>query len=116
MRDDLTVASLAAPEPVSARLASSRPAVPARQAMDAATSLAGGSGIDAAVGRAAAGLFPDRSVQVTSFVDTDSGRSVYRVADRTTGEVLMQSPAEELLRFYASSRAVLERPLLAIDA
>jgi uncharacterized FlaG/YvyC family protein len=53
---------------------------------------------------------------VTSFVDTESGRSVYRVADRTTGEVLMQSPAEELLRFYASSRVALERPLLAIDA
>ncbi|MFO1069667.1 MAG: hypothetical protein U1E14_14200 [Geminicoccaceae bacterium] len=116
MPDDLTVASVAAAEPVTTRQGGSRPAVPARQALEAATSLAAGSGLDAAVGRAASGLYPDRSVQVSSFVDGASGRSVYRVADRVTGEVLMQSPAEELLRFYASSRAALERPLLAIDA
>lgn len=70
--------------------------------------------------RAAHELFGARAVEVESFFDEGSSRLVYRVADRFTGEVLVETPPEELLRFYASSRRASEageaaRPLLAVE-
>jgi len=41
---------------------------------------------------------------------------VCTVADRRSGEVLLQTPPEALLRFFASTRAKLARPLVAVDA
>ena len=51
-------------------------------------------------------MFPEREVEVTSFHDRASGRIVCTVADRRSGEVLMQSPPDALLRFFASTRAM----------
>lgn len=72
--------------------------------------------LDRASRTAARALFPDRDVEVTSFQDAGTGRLVYRVADRASGEVLHQSPPDALLRFYASVRASLEQPLVALEA
>ena len=74
-----------------------------RQALEQATRLA------------AHALFEGRDVEVTSFHDPASGRIVCKVADRSSGEVLMQSPPEALLRFFASTREALSQPLLALD-
>ena len=52
-------------------------------------------------------MFAEREVEVTSFHDRASGRIVCTVADRRSGEVLMQTPPEALLRFFASTRAML---------
>ncbi len=72
--------------------------------------------LDRASRAAARALFKDRDVEVSSFQDAGTGRIVYRVADRQSGEVLHQSPPDALLRFYASSRAALETPLVAVEA
>ncbi len=61
-------------------------------------------------------MFKDRDVEITSFQDGGTGRIVYRVADRSNGEVLHQSPPDALLRFFASSREALSEPLVAIEA
>lgn len=60
--------------------------------------------LERAVPEAAQAMFPDRAVDVSTFFDEASGRHVYRVADRLNGEVLVQQPAEELLRFYREAR------------
>lgn len=72
--------------------------------------------LHAAATRAASALYGDREVEVSSFRDERTGRMVHRIADTDSGRVLMQSPSDELLRFYASSRPSTARPLLAIDA
>lgn len=72
--------------------------------------------LDRASRAAARALFKDRDVEVTSFQDKGTGRIVYRVADRASGQVLHQSPPDALLRFFASARESLERPLVAVDA
>jgi hypothetical protein len=72
--------------------------------------------LDRASRAAARALFPDRDVEVTSFQHEGTGRLVYRVADRASGQVLHQSPPDALLRFYASAREGQERPLLAVEA
>lgn len=72
--------------------------------------------LDRASRAAARALFQDRDVEVTSFQDEGTGRVVYRVADRKSGEVLHQSPPDALLRFYASSREGRDRPLVAVEA
>lgn len=74
-----------------------------------------GSTLHAAAQRAASALYADRDVEVSSFHDEATGRMVHRIADQRSGQVLMQTPSEELLRFYASSRGAAS-PLLAIDA
>ena len=85
-------------------MAEARPAVDPGQALDRAS-------------RAAArAMFPDHDVEVTSFRDEGSNRLVYRIADRETGRVLVQSPPDALLRFYASSRAAMAEPLVAVEA
>src|SRR5262249_5891472 len=43
---------------------------------------------------AARAMFPGRDIEVTSFRDEGSNRIVYRVADRETGRVLVQSPPD----------------------
>jgi hypothetical protein len=64
---------------------------------------------------AASALFRDREVEVQGFRDAGSGRFVYRIADRRSGEVLIQSPPDALLRFFASARDALG-PLVRIEA
>lgn len=71
--------------------------------------------VEQAVQLAASALFRGRAVEVRGFVDDGSGRFVYRIADRQSGEVLMQSPPEALLRFFASARAALG-PMVRIEA
>ncbi|HMR32201.1 MAG TPA: hypothetical protein PKA13_13340 [Geminicoccaceae bacterium] len=83
---------------------------------DAADLVSGDEALHAAATRAAASLYSDREVEVSSFHDESTGRMVHRIADPYSGQVLMQSPSDELLRFYASSRPAADRPLLAIDA
>jgi hypothetical protein len=65
--------------------------------------------------RAVQALFPQHDIAIEGFFDDSSSRYVYRVADRHTGEVLAQSPPDELLRFYASTRAAAE-PLITVEA
>jgi uncharacterized FlaG/YvyC family protein len=60
-------------------------------------------------------MFGGRDVSVESFYDEGSGRAVYRVADRVTGEVLVETPPEELLRFFASARERQSTPLVALE-
>jgi hypothetical protein len=72
--------------------------------------------LDRASRAAARAMFQDREVEITSFLDEDTGRTVYRVADRSSGEVLHQSPPDALLRFFATTRAALNGPLVAIEA
>ena len=55
-------------------------------------------------------------LEVTSFHDPGAGRLVVRIADRRSGEVLIQSPPDALLRFFAAARAALEEPRVVIDA
>lgn len=69
-----------------------------------------------AASRAAEVLFGGREVEVDSFYDEGSGRAVFRVADRRTGEVLVETPPEELLRFFASSREPAGSPLVVLEA
>jgi uncharacterized FlaG/YvyC family protein len=68
------------------------------------------------VEQAARELFPGREVAVQSFFDKESGRFVHRIADGESGELLMQTPPDELLRFFASGREPYGQPLLDIDA
>ena len=72
--------------------------------------------LERAARTAARAMFAEREVEVTSFHDRASGRVVCTVADRRSGEVLLQTPPEALLRFFASTRAMLARPLVAVDA
>jgi uncharacterized FlaG/YvyC family protein len=65
---------------------------------------------------AAKELFPAREVAVESFYDESSGRYVHRIADSESGELLLQTPPDELLRFFASGREPYGAPLLEIDA
>lgn len=71
--------------------------------------------VEEAIHLAASALFRDRPVEVQGFRDEASGRFVYRVADRRSGEVLLQSPPDALLRFFASVREALG-PLVEIEA
>jgi hypothetical protein len=71
--------------------------------------------VEQAVQLAASALFRDRQVEVEGFRDEASGRFVYRIADRRSGEVLMQAPPEALLRFFASAREALG-PLVEFEA
>lgn len=65
---------------------------------------------------AAAERFPGREVAVDSYYDTTVDRPVFRVADRRTGEVLLESPPEELLRFFAAAREPPGAPLVVLEA
>lgn len=49
-------------------------------------------------------LLTDPGVHVNMVHDQESGRTVLRVQDATTGEVVDQIPSEELLRLYATMR------------
>jgi uncharacterized FlaG/YvyC family protein len=75
-----------------------------------------GGKLEQIVEQAARDLFPGREVAVQSFFDEDSGRYVHRIADNDSGELLLQTPPDELLRFFASGREPYGAPLLEIDA
>ncbi len=75
-----------------------------------------GRRLEQIVDQAARDLFPGREVAVQSFYDKDSGRYVHRIADSQSGELLLQTPPDELLRFFASGREPYGAPLLEIDA
>ena len=64
--------------------------------------------LDAAV-RVAPDLYPRHETEVTTRVDEPTGRTVVRIADRASGQVLTQTPPEDLLRFYAAAREMAER-------
>ncbi len=81
----------------------------------AARVVAADSALRRAAEAAIAKMFADRAVSVASYHDESSGRMVYRVSDAHSGEVLLQQPAEALLRLYASARAE-DGPLVAIEA
>ena len=100
------------PVPLSGSVAGPRVAADplTRQSVEPAQTL------DRASRAAARAIFKDRDVEITSFQDKDTGRTVYRVADRSSGEVLHQSPPDALLRFFASARAALDEPLVAVEA
>jgi uncharacterized FlaG/YvyC family protein len=85
-------------------------------AVPAAPGDGGPDAVRQAASRAAEALFRDRDVSVESFYDEGSGRAVYRVADRVTGEILVETPPEELLRFFASARERPGSPLVALEA
>ena len=68
------------------------------------------------VAQAARELFPGREVAVESFYDEESGRYVHRIADGASGELLLQTPPDELLRFFASGRELFDQPLVRVDA
>ena len=74
------------------------------------------SSLEQVVHEAARDLFPGREVAVESFYDKASGRFVHRIADGESGEVLAQMPSDSLLRFFASGRESLGRPLLRLEA
>jgi hypothetical protein len=86
-------------------------AVPTKPAGETA-----GTKLERLVEQAARELFPGREVAVQSFFDKESGRFVHRIADGESGELLMQTPPDELLRFFASGREPYGQPLLDIDA
>ena len=75
-----------------------------------------GARLERIVEQAARELFPGREVAVQSFYDKASGRYVHRIADGASGELLLQTPPDELLRFFASGREPFGAPLLEIDA
>jgi uncharacterized FlaG/YvyC family protein len=75
-----------------------------------------GARLERIVEQAARDLFPGREVAVQSFYDKESGRYVHRIADGESGELLLQTPPDELLRFFASGREPFGQPLLEIDA
>ncbi len=75
-----------------------------------------GTSLERVVHEAARDLFPGREVAVESFYDKASGRFVHRIADGQSGEVLAQTPSDSLLRFFASGREPLGRPLLRLEA
>lgn len=71
--------------------------------------------LERVVTQAARERFPDRDVAVESFYDQASGRYVHRIADNESGEVLLQTPPDELLRFFASGREALNEPLVRFE-
>jgi uncharacterized FlaG/YvyC family protein len=89
---------------------------PALPAVAKSTAANAAAELERIVEQAARDLFPGREVAVQSFYDKDSGRYVHRIADGRSGELLLQTPPDELLRFFASGREPFGQPLLAIDA
>ena len=49
-------------------------------------------------------LISDQSMQLRTYHDEASGRSVLEVSDQKTGKVVSQYPSDELLRLYAALR------------
>lgn len=87
--------------------------------------IGGNAGVEAATGgdvirqtalRAAQAHFPGRDVAMESYYDQSADRAVYRLSDRRTGEILFESPPEELLRFFASVREPPGAPLVTLEA
>lgn len=46
----------------------------------------------------------DENMQLRTYHDEASGRSVLEVRDQTTGDVVSQYPSEELIRLYSALR------------
>ena len=49
----------------------------------------------------------DANMQLSTYHDEASGRSILEVRDQVTGDVVSQYPSEELIRLYASLRQTL---------
>lgn len=71
--------------------------------------------IDQIAQRAADLMFEGREVEVRGFQDDSSGRFVYRISDKSSGQVLVQTPPDALLRFFASYEGE-AKPLVSVDA
>lgn len=72
--------------------------------------------IDRVAREAAQTMFRGRELDVRGFLDSGSGRFVYRISDRDSGEVLAQTPPDALLRFFASYQEKSAQPLVSVDA
>lgn len=70
--------------------------------------------VDQAAQKAAELMFSNKEVEVRGFRDDGSGRFVYRISDKTSGQILTQTPPDALLRFYASYEGV-SKPLVSVD-
>jgi len=99
-------ASVPAPKPIAAEAAPSRSERLAASSRD----------IDRVAREAAQILFGGRELDVRGFLDDGSGRFVYRISDRKSGEVLAQTPPDALLRFFASYQEQAAKPLISVDA
>jgi hypothetical protein len=104
LRNDPRGAAPTSPQTTGPRVAA--PTGPERTAPSVEPSEA----LDRAVRLTARRMFAAAELDVTNFRDEATGRIVYRIADRSSGEVLVQSPPDELLRFWASARAALAEP------
>lgn len=80
------------------------------------TTSEGSSPLVDAVQSAGRGLFADREIETASFFDEATSRHVFRIADKFTGEILMQSPPEAILRLWADLRRPETAPLVAVTA
>ena len=49
-------------------------------------------------------LIGDKNMQLRTYHDEASGRSVLEVSDQATGQIITQYPSDELLRLYAALR------------
>ena len=72
--------------------------------------------VDRVAREAAQTMFRGRDLDVRGFLDSGSGRFVYRISDRESGEVLAQTPPDALLRFFASYQQQSAQPLVSVDA
>lgn len=60
-------------------------------------------------------MFKGQDVEVHGFLDDNSGRFVYTISDKNSGQVLAQTPPDALLRFFASYQGA-SSPLVSVDA
>ena len=97
-------ASTPGQEPPRLQTSADTPSV-ARPAADPVATTDLPQAVQQAAARAVRDLYREREVAVQSYRDEGTGRLVYRVTDQRTGELLVQSPPDELLRFWAASQA-----------
>lgn len=110
-------------EPITGGEVLPQPTAASQQAVEASVepkvavsgSQSGEQQVDQAAQKAAELMFSNKEVEVRGFQDDGSGRFVYRISDKTSGQVLAQTPPDALLRFYASYESV-SKPLVSVDA
>ncbi|MCB1885823.1 MAG: flagellar protein FlaG [Geminicoccaceae bacterium] len=126
MLPDLAVSQKPTAGGTSAVSAQARQALPGRSADRAAISPSGNADLTSQavkpnpardrLAELAQEHFKEREIDVRSFRDEASDRVVVRVTDRATNQLLVQSPADELLRFFAGGREVGQGILLDTSA
>lgn len=71
--------------------------------------------VDQVAKQAAELMFKGREIEVRGIHDDGSGRFIYRISDKSSGQILAQTPPDALLRFFASYEGV-SKPLVSVDA